>query len=126
MPTRPIKNRSQLPDELFFALSAEGQRKAVQLARARPEINPVVEVDVKTMWDYAYQAKPPSPAEGEPQRHPILASNSLPKLKAAVRLRRWPMAWLTCTNGMFSLGQDAVHEYPYQPVYYRAPARKRR
>lgn len=117
-----MKNRSDLPDELFFGLSAEGQKRAVRLARQRPERHPVVEVTTETMWDYAYQAKPPATREGDvPQDLPILASNSLTKLKAAVRERGWRMAWLTCTTGMLSLGQNAVHEYPYHPVYARTP-----
>ncbi len=121
-----LKNRSNLPDDLFFALSPAGQRSAVRLAHPRVETNPVVEVTVETMWDYAYQAKPPRREPGETSPiHPILACNSLPKLKEAVRQRRWPMAWLTCSEGALSYGQDVVDEYPYQPVYHRAPARTR-
>lgn len=116
------KNRSNLPDELFFALLAEGQKRANRLARQRPEKHPVVEVTTETMWDYAYQAKPPATPEGDArQALPILASNSLTKLKAAVRERGWRMAWLTCSEGMLSLGQNVIHEYPYQPTYTRRP-----
>lgn len=72
---------------------------------------PVVETDVDHMWDYEYQAKNPM------GRNTILASNSLTRLKEEIKVRRWKYASISCTHGMFSVGQSAVHEYPYEPRY---------
>jgi hypothetical protein len=75
---------------------------------------PVVEIDIKDprkMWDYEYQAKS---CIG---KDVILASNSLENLKKEIKRRRWVVATLSMTNGMFSAGQTAVYEYPYHPQY---------
>lgn len=72
---------------------------------------PVVEATTETMWDYTFQAKHPQLATK------ILASNSLAKLKAEIRVRRWRMAWITTTSGALSYGQHVVDEYPYTPIY---------
>ena len=104
------QNRSLLPDDLFFALSPQGQASAVRAVRKRKERAPVVEVTTGTMWDYEYQAKHADDVAK------ILACNSLAKLKAEVRARRWRMAWLTTTKGCFSYGQHCVDEYPYVPA----------
>ncbi|WP_127837851.1 hypothetical protein [Paraburkholderia fungorum] len=105
-----MKNRSNLEDELFYALSPQGQACAVRAAHPRKERHPVAEATTETMWDHQYQAK-------HPDQGTILACDSLPKLKQAVRLRRWRMAWITTSNGMLSYGQNVIHEYPYVPRY---------
>lgn len=103
-------NKSALPDDLFYALSPQGQACALRAARRRKERAPVFEVTPETMWDYSYQAKHPDMATK------ILASNSLGKLKEAVRARRWRMAWITTSSGALSYGQRVVNEYPYTPA----------
>ena len=47
-----------------------------------------------------------------------LASDSLPALKKKIRERGYRLAWISCTNGCLSYGQNIVNEYPYQPRYY--------
>lgn len=74
----------------------------------------VVDATVETMWNYTFQAK----WEGGNGVQHILASDSLNKLKQAVRDRGWRgPVWLTTTKGMFSYGQNVVKEYPYCPRY---------
>lgn len=105
-----MKNKSGLPDDLFNSLSPQGQACANRTSNRKPELHPVVEATTETMWDHRYQAK-------HPDRATILACDSLPKLKQAVRFRRWRMAWITTSKGMLSYGQNVVHEYPYVPRY---------
>jgi len=71
---------------------------------------PVFEVDLDTMWDYAYNT---ISADGDI----ILASDSLKNLKAEIKKRGWQIAWLQAENGVFSYGQNLVDEYPYRPRY---------
>lgn len=81
------------------------------------ERKPVVEIpksEIKRMWEYDYQAKKTS----GPSNY-VLASNSLQKLKEAVKDRRWLSASLSCKEGAFSVGQTVVHEYPFEPKYKR-------
>jgi hypothetical protein len=103
-----MKNRSNLSDDLFNALSSQGKGCANRAAHPRKERTPVVDVTVDTMWDYAYQAKNIDTTE-------LVASNSLRKLKRSVSARGWRMAWITVTEGMLSLGQHCVYEYPFVP-----------
>lgn len=75
---------------------------------------PVVEVTTEDMWNYEFQAK----LYRSNNTLSILASNSLPNLKRAVRDRGWRgPVWLTTTVGSFSYGQNVVSEYPYCPRY---------
>ena len=71
---------------------------------------PVFEVTADTMWNYEYQARNPCSAT-------ILASDSLRKLKAAVKENRWKLAWITTSHGALSYGQEIVDDYPYRPRY---------
>jgi len=103
-----MKNRSNLPDDLFDALSLQGKKCANRAARPRKESATVINVTADTMWDYAYQAKNVDTSE-------IIAINSLRKLKKSVSDRGWRMAWITATDGALSYGQEIVDEYPFIP-----------
>ncbi|CDQ10576.1 protein of unknown function [Acidithiobacillus ferrivorans] len=103
-----MKNRSNLSDDLFNALSSQGRACANRAAHPRNERVPVVDVTADTMWNYEYQAKNSDATE-------ILASDSLRKLKMTVSDRGWRMAWITARNGMLSIGQRCVYEYPFLP-----------
>jgi hypothetical protein len=103
-----MKNRSNLSDDLFNALSSQGKRCANRAAHPRKENATVINATADTMWNYAYQAKNIDTSE-------IIASNSLRKLKRSVSDRGWRMAWITVTNGILSYGQELVDEYPFVP-----------